>query len=186
MADFNTAFGITMGHEGAWVDDKDDRGGETYRGIARNFWPKWEGWGIIDEKKHYTPFPNNLKGNSELDNFVKQFYKREFWNTAHLDDVHDQDIANEIFDTAVNMGPKTARRMLQKALNLLNRNQKDYRDLTVDGVIGPETLGALNGNRRPKNVLKALNGLQFMRYVKIVKRNPDQEKFFNGWLNRVW
>ena len=37
MADFNIAFEITMGHEGGYSFDKDDAGGETYRGISRRY-----------------------------------------------------------------------------------------------------------------------------------------------------
>ena len=186
MAEFNEAFNLTMGHEGAYGNDALDKGGETYRGIARNFWPDWQGWTIVDDKKEFSQFPDNLKGNTELDNFVKQFYKKHFWNVSSLDDVSSQAIANELFDTSVNMGAKTAKKMLQRALNLLNRNQKDYTDLVVDGIVGPVTLGTVNGHRRPNNILKTLNGLQFMRYVKIVRRDSSQERYFNGWLNRIW
>ena len=37
-----------MEHEGGYVDDRDDRGGETYRGISRNNFPDWKGWKKID------------------------------------------------------------------------------------------------------------------------------------------
>jgi lysozyme family protein len=40
MTDFNQAFKITMNNEGGFSDNVNDRGGETWRGIARNFWPK--------------------------------------------------------------------------------------------------------------------------------------------------
>ncbi|MFM7564688.1 MAG: glycosyl hydrolase 108 family protein, partial [Planctomycetota bacterium] len=39
MADFAIAFDETMINEGGYVDDPDDRGGETYRGVARRFHP---------------------------------------------------------------------------------------------------------------------------------------------------
>ena len=40
MADFNDAFDETMGHEGGYVNDSNDAGGETYRGISRRFNPQ--------------------------------------------------------------------------------------------------------------------------------------------------
>ena len=44
MADFKVAFAKTIRFEGGYVNHKADKGGETYKGIARNFWPKWKGW----------------------------------------------------------------------------------------------------------------------------------------------
>ena len=37
-----------MKHEGGYVFDPDDSGGETYKGVARKFHSKWEGWSKID------------------------------------------------------------------------------------------------------------------------------------------
>ena len=53
-------------------------------------------------------------------------------------------IAAELFDTGVNMGPAVAVTFLQRALTALNRNGKDYPDLTPDGRVGPATLAALD------------------------------------------
>jgi len=36
MAKFNLAFSKMLFHEGGYVNDPDDLGGETYKGIARN------------------------------------------------------------------------------------------------------------------------------------------------------
>ena len=51
MADFRTAYYLTMGHEGGYNNDPDDVGGETYKGIARNYHASWEGWKIVDMYK---------------------------------------------------------------------------------------------------------------------------------------
>ncbi len=53
-------------------------------------------------------------------------------------------IAAELFDTGVNMGPAVATTFLQRALTALNRNARDYADLTPDGRVGPMTLHALD------------------------------------------
>ena len=37
MAEFETAYYLTNKIEGGYANDQDDKGGETYRGIARNF-----------------------------------------------------------------------------------------------------------------------------------------------------
>ena len=55
MAYFGDAFKKLSIKEGGYVNDKDDAGGETYRGISRKYNPTWQGWTMIDSyKKHYT------------------------------------------------------------------------------------------------------------------------------------
>ena len=82
------------------------------------------------------------------------------------------------------MGQYKAQTILQESLNLLNRNERNFKDLAVDGVIGKNTILAYNKVDK-KILLKVLNGLQFMNYVRIVERNPSQEVFFNGWMRRI-
>lgn len=186
MADFDKAFALTLEHEGGYVDDPDDTGGETFKGVARNKWPDWKGWEVIDNLKDDTNFPKNLDDDSTVQSLIKSFYKKNFWDKARLDEFDNQDIANEIFDTGVNQGMGTAIKYLQESLNLLNRNQKDYPDIAVDGGCGPVTVHTVNSNKRQHNVLKCLNGLQFMKYYTLAKKHTVYEKYFNGWLARIW
>lgn len=179
MANFNEAFDITMGHEGGYIDDKDDVGGETYRGIARRYNPDWEGWEIIDETKPDINF-------DEMDPYVRKFYKNRYWDEISLDDF-PQAIANELFDTAVNMGTKRAAMFIQETLNYMNRNGSLYDELVVDGLIGRKTLSALD--RLPPRddivILKILNVLQGQHYLNYMKKSPTQEKFARGWFSRI-
>ena len=48
MAKFQIAEAITGRNEGGYANNSADTGGETYAGIARNYWPKWQGWKYID------------------------------------------------------------------------------------------------------------------------------------------
>ena len=107
---------------------------------------------------------------------MTHYYKAAYWDVKNLDLVNDQAIANELFDIGVNMGVGVAAKLLQEALNLCNRNQKDYPDMVVDGKIGPVTLRTLNSHGRQRSVLKALNVLQGQRYIYICQRKPSQEK----------
>jgi lysozyme family protein len=98
-----------------------------------------------------------------------------------------------LFDTGVNMGPGVAATFLQRALTALNRNGKDYPDLTPDGRIGAQTLGALDAFLRTRGakqgetvLLRALEALQGERYLRLAERRPANEAFLYGWLaNRV-
>jgi lysozyme family protein len=121
-------------------------------------------------------------------------YKRRFWVAPHFDQIEplSEAIAMELFDTGVNMGPTVAAKFLQRCLNVLNREGKDYPDIGADGQIGPMTIQALKGYlaKRPGPVgetrmLRALNALQGARYVELAEGRPANEEFEFGWLDRV-
>jgi len=185
MANFYDAFSKTLKHEGNYSNHPNDRGGETWKGVARRLWPEWKGWSFVDEMKKQPDFPNNLTESLELDRYVKDFYKENFWDRFKGDLFEGQDIAEEVFDTGVNMGMKRAIKFLQEACNLLNRCERDYADMPIDGIVGATTLDVVNSHPRPKNLLKLLNVLQAMQYVKLARESESQEVFLNGWLNRV-
>ena len=186
MADFETGYKVVMINEGGYANDPDDAGGETYKGIARKRQPNWKGWAIVDSYKSKPGnWPALLDKDATLQKMVHSFYKSEFWDALSLDYVKDQKIANELFDTGVNMGLGIAALFLQHSLNALNRNGADYPDIKEDAKIGPVTVGYLNSHRNPCNVYKVLNCLQGSRYVDLCKANPKNEKFMNSWLSRV-
>lgn len=188
MADFTKAFAKTMGHEGGWVDDKDDPGGQTYKGVSRRNHPDWTGWKKIDKLRKRSDFPKCLDSDAELQAAVQAFYKRNFWARFKGDKIADQALAEELFDTGVNMGVGQAVRFLQIALNLLNRNGLLYLDIEVDGGCGPKTCKALDTylkHDKAELLLKVLNIQQGMQYLELMSENPVMEKYARGWLNRV-
>ncbi|MFQ5587022.1 MAG: glycoside hydrolase family 108 protein [Thermodesulfobacteriota bacterium] len=192
MANFNEAFIKTAAHEGGYVNDPDDAGGETYKGVARRYNPSWSGWEIIDIIKQETESSSELKKsleqNEQLQSEVRLFYKQFYWDRFWGDEVPVQEIAEELFDTGVNMGVRKAVSFLQESLNLLNRNQKSYADIGEDGLFGPTTLRTLETyckNDKPSSLLTVMNILQGMHYIERMRKNPVQEKYARGWLKRV-
>jgi len=188
MADFEQAYGKTMGHEGGYVHDPDDVGGETYKGVARAYHPTWKGWSIIDSSKADADFPKCLDDNDDLQNLVHQFYKNLYWDVNRLDDVKDQAVAEEMFDTGVNMGVGRAAKFLQRSLNYLNRNGSLFSDLVDDGKVGSKTLSALNvvlDDGDAEVLLKMMNVMQGQHYMDYMTKSPSQEKYARGWFKRV-
>lgn len=121
MADFNKEFEKLLKVEGGYVNDKDDTGGETYLGISRRNNPKWSGWSIIDNiKKQYGTknITNRLKKDESLNNAAKKLYKERYWDAMDLDDVPNQSISHQLFDTCVNCGAKIAITLAQKILSM--------------------------------------------------------------------
>lgn len=166
MADFDAAFELMIRNEGGYklTDIANDRGGQTYAGIARNYHPGWPGWSIIDR--------GDMQ-NLQLSRLVREFYKLKFWDTVSGDAIRQQAIAVTIFDFAVNAGPATAAKLAQLVVGA-----------TPDGRIGPATLDALNaadeGVFVPRYALAKL-----ARYAEICNKDRSQTKFLLGWMNRT-
>jgi len=189
MAEFQPAFDGTTRIEGGHVDDSQDSGGETYMGISRKWNPNWVGWAIIDAQKNLPNFPASLATIVGLYDKVKAFYRSDYWEVLKGDQIPSQAVAEELFDTAVNVSKKTAVEFLQDALNALNRNGATYDDIAVDGGMGPVTIKALSSyleDDQDDLLLAVMNGLQLSYYIDAMRRNPVKEKYARGWIrNRV-
>lgn len=187
MSYFDVAYEKTMGHEGGYVNDPDDAGGETYKGISRKYNPSWVGWRTIDIYKTEPDFPETLDMSGELQHQVKELYKQMYFDPYRGDDMPEA-LAIEMFDTAVNMGIGRAIRFLQSSLNLLNRNGAIFPDMVEDGAYGPTThkclMKYLRGDRLDI-LLKFMNVFQGYHYIEYMRKSPTQEKYARGWFNRV-
>ena len=120
MADFKSAYKKIEAAEGGYAFDPDDAGGETYKGISRKANPNWDGWISIDaiKKAHPTTFKSILKRTPELEKKVQDLYKDKYWDCFELDDVPNQLVAEQMFDTAVNQGQTAAIKFAQRVLEL--------------------------------------------------------------------
>jgi len=188
MTNFEKAYKKLVRFEGGYVFDKDDKGGETYKGIARNFNPNWEGWKLIETSKEYygEDFAEHLHESEYLEWEVQKFYKEKFWDVFLCDSLPYQ-IAEEIFEISVNTGIVRASIILQTALNLLNRNEKFYPDIKIDGKVGPQTLSTLRlclQKNSEKLLFNVLNILQGAFYAELMLDNPVYEKYI-GWFSRI-
>lgn len=189
MADFNISFRKTMVNEGGYSNNPNDRGESTYRGISKKWYPSWQGFKVIDQLRHEPNFPRNLENNAELQLMVQQFYRLNFWNPLYLDKINSQQVADELFDIAVNMGQTVAAEIAQRSINLMNKNQKLFPNLKVDGRVGELSAKAINNVCMMKanhdTFLKCLNIFQGWKYISICEKDESQEEFFIGWMNRV-
>ena len=162
--------------EGGYVDDPSDSGGETNFGIT------------VAVARH-----NGYIGSMECmpRKVAFDIYSAKYWHAVRGDVLADlsESIAEEVIDTAVNMGPTRAGKFLQRTLNVFNKRESFYRDLKVDGVIGKATLIALHSYlviRDEKTIVKALNCLQGAYYITLSESREKDEQFVYGWFkNRV-
>jgi len=194
MAEFEISFDRTLGNEGGYSNVAKDRGGETWRGIARKFWPNWEGWEIVDRVKAQNwdttaALDTALRCEVSLHQHVRLFYLTNFWRVNRLDllDARHQEVADKIFDMAVNCGVNMAGKVVQRWLNFGNRDQRDYADLKEDGFIGMVTVAAIGAVLKTRGLRLALFALvceHYVAYRNIVQADPEQEVFWWGWLAR--
>lgn len=163
MADFLPAFERMILNEGGYVlhNVASDRGGPTYAGIARNRWPSWPGWKVLDA------------GQEPPADVVRDFYRANFWQPLGLDEVQDQTVARTVFDFAANAGTGTAAKLAQLVVGT-----------TPDGRIGPKTTAALNA-ADPDLFCARYALAKLARYRDIVARDRSQQRFLLGWVNRL-
>jgi lysozyme family protein len=179
MSPFDRALQHTLGIEGDYSHDVADSGGATRFGVteqvAREFGYKGEMSALPLE-------------------FAQGVYRQKYWDLLQLDlvAVLSERVAIELFDTAVNTGVSFAGKSFQRVLNAMNREQTDYTDIQVDGLVGPATIRSLRaflqkrGTEGEQVIFSALNCLQGSFYLDLAERRSKDEKFVYGWFkNRV-
>lgn len=176
---FDAAIADLLGVEGDFSDDPADSGGATRYGITE----------AVARRHGYTGSMRALPAET-----AKAIYRADYWDAQNLNAVAmlSRRVAWELFDTGVNCGISVAGEFLQAALNVFNRQGRDYPDLDVDGRIGNKTVeavGAFLGLRKAPGetvLLRALNCQQGAFYIELAERREKDERFVFGWfLQRV-
>ena len=114
--DFKAALKRVLKHEGGYVNDPRDTGGETNYGITKT---TARSYGYTGSMKD---IPMDV---------VERIYKAMYWDAMSCESF-DFALAFQLFDAAVNHGLLNARKILQRAVGV-----KD------DGVIGSVSLAAI-------------------------------------------
>lgn len=146
-----------LAHEGGFVDNPNDNGGPTNRGIT-----------IATFRRYIKPGGTvaDLKRLTEAQAVV--VYKRQYWDKVSAD-LLPRGVDYAIADFAVNSGPSRAAKYLQGILGV-----------TQDGRIGPQTIEAARATD-PAQLAADLCDAR----LAFLKRLSDWEHFGNGWTRRV-
>lgn len=168
-----------IAREAGYVDDPDDRGGKTNFGITE----------AVARNAGYAGDMRELPRQLAVEIYTKSYVIAPgFDKVAAV----SPDIAEEMIDTGVNMGPGLPGPWLQRILTMLNDKGAMYPDLVIDGSIGPATINALKAQltkRGPAGVtviLRMLNSFQGARYIEITEGRPANRAFIFGWfLGRI-
>ena len=168
MADFLTALRITLAFEGGYVNNPNDPGGETNRGITM---------AVFQHTAHpllgIPPTSSNLKALTIAQAGI--IYRTNYWNPIHGDAIPSQPLANILFDFYVNAGTH-ASKLLQTVINSLAATP-----IPTDGCIGPATIAALTP-LPADTVFEAYKQGRINYYQSLAKKYPV---FLKGWLARA-
>lgn len=167
MANFELAMDMALNHEGGYVNNKYDSGGET-------------NYGITKEVAREAGYKGDMKDLSLA--LARAIYKKNYWDKLKLDKVENQIVAEITFDLAVNMGQGTGAKYLQEAYNFTTKeNIKD------DGIVGSKTLKAINsikGKKGTELLVLCLNALAGEHDLECCRKSEKNETFILGWLRR--
>ena len=154
---FDLCLVMLLSHEGGFVDYKADPGGMTNLGVTRQAWEMYVGHSVEEaDIRALTP------------DKVAPFYQKAYWDKAKCD-VLPSGVDYAVFDIAVHSGVARAVRILQQALGLVD-----------DGILGPNTLAALNG-KNIRDLIKKICDIR-MTFLQHLSTWPT---FGRGWAKRV-
>jgi lysozyme family protein len=167
VASFDIFLPMLLGFEGGYIDDPDDPGGETNKGITMDTFQQ-----CSHELLGIDPTSQNLK--ALTDGQAGIIYRALYWDKMSGDNFPTQDLANIVCDFYVNAGTH-ATLLLQRILNSMGAH------VVEDGTIGPACISALNALDNVAVYGQYKQG-RVNYYQLLGKRFP---RFLAGWLNRA-
>jgi len=172
------------------------------------FFYKWEGGtsnDIKDSASSYTCGVDGIHtnkgvtykawvgvfGTDEVDRFLKMnhedwglIFKSKYWDAVKGDRIEPQSIADCLVSWAWGSGARTAVKQMQRVLGV-----------TVDGIIGNQTIGAINDSNELELFAKCVQARRnFFHYIttpanargqRARKRYSNNQRFLRGWLRRL-
>jgi len=163
---FQKALKLVLKYEGGYVNDPDDPGGPTNKGVTQKVYDKYRR-GQHKAVKSVRDIPQEE---------VEDIYFKNYWLKGKCNKLPDK-IAVVHFDTCVNTGIKQASKFLQRSV-----------EAGDDGIIGPKTIDAFNKKLKSEGesfIVKDYLSQRRSFYRLISDRKPALKKFLRGWMNRV-
>jgi lysozyme family protein len=154
---FPRSLELVLKHEGGFSNHPKDPGHATNMGITRATLASWRQRSVsVDDVKRLTKAE------------AAQIYRARYWDAVKGDSL-PSGLDYAMFDYGVNSGPGRAIKHLQDVLLV-----------RADGIIGPETLGAIQGANTVITVSWLLD--KRLAWLKRLKTWPT---FGKGWTSRI-
>ena len=156
MAKSEILKGFILSYEGGFVNDPNDKGGATNKGVTIATFRSVYGQGkTLSDLKNIT------------DTQWTYIYKRYYWDKWRADEINSQSIANLLVDWywhSGNYGIKIPQSVL---------------GVKIDGIVGPKTIEAINRYPNEKELFLKLWNERKAFLERIAK--GTQKKYLNGW-----
>lgn len=165
MAQVSKLIPFILSWEGGFVDDPWDLGGATNKGITLSTYETYC-W----RKGYPKPTVDRLK--NIPDAHWNDILKTMYWDKWKADEINSQSVANILVDWVWASGGYGIK-LPQKILKV-----------EIDGIVGPVTLQAVN-SWDAKELFDAIKAERVAYIDRICKARPQNERFRNGWLNRI-
>ena len=161
MADAKKLIPIIKKWEGGYSNNPLDKGGPTMQGITLATYKKVFG---------YDKTAEDLKKITDIQ--WATIFKKYYWDICKADYILSQSVANILVDWVWMSGASVIKKV-QKILSV-----------PTDGIVGVNTLAAIN-TENPRELFDKIVKLRKSFYEDLIKRNPSQKVFLNGWMNRL-
>ena len=160
MADYKILKPFILKWEGGFVNDPNDSGGATNKGVTLSTFRRYKGESAtVDELKAIT------------DGDWDAIFKTMYWDKCRADNIASQAVANLIVDWYW-MSGTNAIKYVQRLIGT-----------TEDGIVGKQTLARLNA--KGDGLTLDIYNYRKDFYHRIVANRPTQKRFLRGWLNRL-
>ena len=165
MADPKKLIPFILKWEGGFVNDPDDLGGATNKGITIYTLGEYR-----KRKGLPPPTVQDVKNLSDKDWY--EIFKTMYWDRWKADEIKSQSVADILVDWVWASG---VRGILRTQLIL---------GVSSDGIVGSKTIAALNA-ADPKKLFDAIKADRAKFIDEICKARPKNEKYRRGWMNRI-
>ena len=151
--------------EGGFVNDPDDLGGATNKGITIGTFAEYK-----KRKGQKAPTVDDLKNISDTE--WHDVFKSLYWDRWKADEIKSQSVANILVDWVWASGSHGIKRP-QRLLGV-----------KADGIVGKQTIAALNA-MDAATLFKMIKDDRAKFIDEICKARPKNEKYRKGWMNRI-
>ena len=160
MTEFERSLAKVLVFEGGYVNDPDDPGRATDKGITQAVYETYRK--SVGAGRQSVRLINTDE--------LRAIYKTRYWDLIKGDQL-PPGVGFVVFDGGVNSGPGQSVKWLQRALGLKK----------VDGLVGPETLAAVNAVEDHDSLIAKILVLRDA-FLKALK---GWKKFGKGWASRI-
>lgn len=165
MANSSKLIPFILQWEGGFVNDPDDLGGATNKGITIDTFTEYK-----KRKGQKAPTVTDLKNISDAE--WRDVFKSLYWDRWRADEIKSQAVANILVDWVWASGSHGIKRP-QRLLGV-----------KADGIVGKQTIAALNA-MDAATLFKMIKDDRAKFIDEICKARPKNEKYRKGWMNRI-